>query len=459
MKKLNLNNTVIELIDYEHGQKVKEFWKERGFNILGFAFDMHKKDNNTFRFYGNIDGRFSNYEECQLKNIRIATLDELEAEEKGEVREIDYYLVNKECWAKDGRKFEIGGKLRQVQFPDSFNYLKEIALLSNPEYFTPVYKEVPKFKVGETVVITETPKEPHWASSGEYKGKLFKIVSEKKGYGERAEKMRHEIQSVHIKRSGGMPDDCMRLATPSEIAEAERPKVGDKVKILYNGFVCTTHSDMTGYKGFNYGENIAVGSIATIEIMNQEWLVLRDYKGAYRASLTSMYLGTLDKYLRHATPSEIAEAERPKVGDYCKNTWLDGDVSYYHVSRISNKMIFDDEYYNVKSGGNIIVTNKTDDPCAYFDSKNYKIEVITKAEFDEVKQRYLAAQKIMIGGYEVEITSTEMIKINGTWYSKKELIYLNQLFNKGQVKSLNVGCSGQYKVTQEQIEQILAKLK
>ena len=69
------------------------------------------------------------------------------------------------------------------------------------------------------------------------------------------------------------------------------------------------------------------------------------------------------------------------------------------------------------------------------------------------------ANKVKIGEYEVLInTTTGMASINGVGYSGNHLQYLLEVMEKGQIKSLNCGCNGQYKVDLETIRRITKKL-
>jgi len=77
---------------------------------------------------------------------------------------------------------------------------------------------------------------------------------------------------------------------------------------------------------------------------------------------------------------------------------------------------------------------------------------IRKATEEEIKK----AQIIKIGGYEVKI-NTYQIEINNITYGKGQLLDLRTLMKLGQIKSLNVGCSGQYTVDLELLEKIIEK--
>ena len=56
-----MKNEVIEVIDKEHGKKVIEYWKSRGFDVGGFSGNQTREDDSEFRFYGVINGEFNNY--------------------------------------------------------------------------------------------------------------------------------------------------------------------------------------------------------------------------------------------------------------------------------------------------------------------------------------------------------------------------------------------------------------
>ena len=66
MKKLDLNNVVIEILDVEHGKKVKEFFSKYTDEASYFEFTENLKDKNTFRFYGFIQNIFDNCSPCKM---------------------------------------------------------------------------------------------------------------------------------------------------------------------------------------------------------------------------------------------------------------------------------------------------------------------------------------------------------------------------------------------------------
>lgn len=73
-------------------------------------------------------------------------------------------------------------------------------------------------------------------------------------------------------------------------------------------------------------------------------------------------------------------------------------------------------------------------------------------------------QKIMIGDHEVNFGRGLIgpnIKIENRFYDLKDLLFIHKVLNhySSQIKSLNVGCSGQYKVDLNLINKIIAKLQ
>ena len=71
-----MKNEVIEVLNKEHGKKVLEYWKSRGFDVGGFSGDQTREDNSEFRFYGVINGKFDNYlrKSVNLYNAKIIEL-------------------------------------------------------------------------------------------------------------------------------------------------------------------------------------------------------------------------------------------------------------------------------------------------------------------------------------------------------------------------------------------------
>lgn len=72
---------------------------------------------------------------------------------------------------------------------------------------------------------------------------------------------------------------------------------------------------------------------------------------------------------------------------------------------------------------------------------------------------YEEKKELLIGGHPIMYTGDGYISVDGIAYHKEALEDLARLMSQGQVKSLNVGCSGQYKVDANMIDDILNELK
>jgi hypothetical protein len=81
--------------------------------------------------------------------------------------------------------------------------------------------------------------------------------------------------------------------------------------------------------------------------------------------------------------------------------------------------------------------------------KSYEIR---KATPEEIEQ----ATTTKIGDYKANFIG-KSVEFNGVVYAKTELQKLKSIMNKGQIKSLNVGCSGQYEVDLELLNKIISK--
>jgi hypothetical protein len=67
---MDYRNYVIEVLDKEHGQKVKQHFIDLGFGkeISDYIFYLNRKDKDTARFYGFINGDFRNYGGDEIGN-------------------------------------------------------------------------------------------------------------------------------------------------------------------------------------------------------------------------------------------------------------------------------------------------------------------------------------------------------------------------------------------------------
>ena len=77
-----MKNTVIELLNKKHAQKVKKYFIDNGLSkekADKYAWNCTKEGGTICRYYGYVNGNFSNYHLLYLKEmgIKIKTLEEL----------------------------------------------------------------------------------------------------------------------------------------------------------------------------------------------------------------------------------------------------------------------------------------------------------------------------------------------------------------------------------------------
>lgn len=61
-----INNTVIEVLDREHGKKVLEYFKSQDIDTKMYTGNNTKQDGESHRYYGVIGGHFDNYSETHI---------------------------------------------------------------------------------------------------------------------------------------------------------------------------------------------------------------------------------------------------------------------------------------------------------------------------------------------------------------------------------------------------------
>lgn len=86
-----MNNTVIKVLNIEHGQKVKKYFLDKNIECKHFAFDNTAIYDNSF-YYGIIDDCFGNYDlkYVKAKSVNIIELpEELHLPRMVEVRDKD----------------------------------------------------------------------------------------------------------------------------------------------------------------------------------------------------------------------------------------------------------------------------------------------------------------------------------------------------------------------------------
>ena len=95
---------------------------------------------------------FSSYWKEEYNKITINQIKEYVMKEKEQLdnnnteKKIRHYIVQKQCWGVEGRKWK-EGEILYTTNKNNLPYFKEIGLLDNTNYFTPVYEpEKPKEK-------------------------------------------------------------------------------------------------------------------------------------------------------------------------------------------------------------------------------------------------------------------------------------------------------------------------
>ncbi len=132
-----------------------------------------------------------------------------------------------------------------------------------------------------------------------------------------------------------------------------------------------------------------------------------------------------------------------------------------HKKIISYKIKNKDYINAALSISQIPIGNTIEELCKYIKIGGaYRTNIEKAGVLDLWFEPIYEDEKIMIGDYEVIIQSKDVCKIEGNAYRRDELIALKALFafHKNQIKSLNVGCNGQYKIDLDLINKIIDKM-
>jgi len=203
----------------------------------------------------------------------------------------------------------------------------------------------------------------------------------------------------------------------------------------------------------------ATAALTTPELLGYKAPI--DYYGGLvkkdSIALVSSKLGTTYAIRSYRLPQEIVEtwvkvykdpAPAFKVGDYIV---AKEKVSYLSKGKIAKIFRIDGESVRYSHAAE-------EEDFAPMKELQRNCRLATKTEIAE-------SLKVVIGGYEAETTRSS-VSFRGEKYGKSELESLiklaaEKLFEKhpNQIKSLNVGCSGQYKVELSTLKKLQAKLK
>jgi len=96
-----LLNTQIEALTKEHGAEIVKFYNNNGFEVCNYDGICHKKNNDSYRFYG-VDGygHFNNRLFHNTSPIKTITLEEAKALVESEYPKVMY------VWDNDGQAYD-----------------------------------------------------------------------------------------------------------------------------------------------------------------------------------------------------------------------------------------------------------------------------------------------------------------------------------------------------------------
>jgi hypothetical protein len=90
---MQFDNFVIECLDIQHGKKLREFFKSKGIATSYWNFNSCKSNNGNSRYYGIINGDFTNYSDDNITaydKVEVITLEEAITRFSGEVKEPEF---------------------------------------------------------------------------------------------------------------------------------------------------------------------------------------------------------------------------------------------------------------------------------------------------------------------------------------------------------------------------------
>ena len=278
----------------------------------------------------------------------------------------------------------------------------------------------PTFKVGDWVVIVNSGK--NWVTSMDsLTGKTVQI--EKVSCGDcisfKNDKGWTWCFCISFKNDKGwawcFDDGHFRKATKEEVLKAKTPDrelLGYKAPIDYYGGL--VKKDSIALVSSKLGTTYAIRSFRLPQEVVETWVkVYKDPEPAFKVG-DYIVAKTRCSYLPTGKVAKITKI-------------VDIVVHYSHAAE-------NDDY-------------------APMSSIEKECRLATKTEIAETL-------KVFIGSFEA-VTTRSSVSFAGEKYGKSELESLIKLFEKhpNQIKSLNVGCSGQHKVELSTLKRLLAKLK
>ena len=122
-----MKNQVIEVLNLEHGKRVIEYWKSKGVKDASVFLGIYTKEaGESFRYYGIIKNRFSNYsiEYVNTNNAETITLPEEKTfprkmlvwddDEKGKKFSVSFWRYAKELPEVNTKKQELLSKADEL---------------------------------------------------------------------------------------------------------------------------------------------------------------------------------------------------------------------------------------------------------------------------------------------------------------------------------------------------------
>ena len=70
-----MNNTVIKVLNEEHGKKVIQWWKSQGINTEGFTGCLTEENGNLKIYYGIINNKFNNYTLGDVNSFKLKVIE------------------------------------------------------------------------------------------------------------------------------------------------------------------------------------------------------------------------------------------------------------------------------------------------------------------------------------------------------------------------------------------------
>lgn len=171
--------------------------------------------------------------------------------------------------------------------------------------------------------------------------------------------------------------------------------------------------------------------------------------------------------------SILLEKDRYTENDYIANTQMENDSRLATPEEVKEALVKEAEKRGFKEGvrvdrvnlpccegiSQVVTLNKVE--FTYECYNNDVLECGGRAIYEKgTWAEIITKPKVMIGEYEVLVYAHDktFYTVNGTIFSKSLINSVKDvlMYNPDSIKSLNVGCNGQYKIDLDKINEILA---